>query len=200
MRKCLFNRLTIGMIPLSYRESLTYEEQLLWLQKNLNDAIELLNQLKEDFDNIDLNFDELEHEIALVKEDIYLINSKITNLENTKADKEEVQTQLNNLDTQLRELIASEYDILKEYVDLHDEDLQYQIDHFNIDNITILDPTTGIYSPIQIVIDNIYDQTRDEAITAGEYDTLELTATEYDSKELTAFNYDRYGKTLLTEN
>ena len=90
--------------------------------------------------------------------------------------------------------------ILKEYVDTQDEYLQYQIDHFNIDNITILDPTTGLYSPIQIVIDNIYDQTRDEAITAGEYDALELTAGAYDALEITAFNYDRYGKTILTEN
>ena len=61
------------MIPLSYKESLTYEEQILWLQNNLNDAIDLLNQLKEEFDNIDLNFDELEHEISLIKEDIYQI-------------------------------------------------------------------------------------------------------------------------------
>lgn len=199
MRKCIFNRLTIGMLPLSYRESLTYEEQLLWLQKNLNDAIELLNQLKEDFDNIDLNFDELEHEIALIKEDLLLVKTNIQNLEETKADKTEVASQLHSLDLELRELISSEYNILKEYVDNQDADLQYQIDHFNIDNITILDPTTGLYSPIQVVVDNIYDQTRDEAITASEYDALELTATVYDGKEITAFYYDRYGKTLLTE-
>lgn len=199
MRKCIFNRLTIGMIPLSYRESLTYEEQLLWLQKNLNDAIELLNQLKEDFDNIDLNFDEIEQKINLINEELVIVNNKITNLENTKADKTELENAISELDFSLREIIATEYNILKEYVDEKDEYLQYQIDHFNIDNITILDPTTGLYSPIQVVVDNIYDQTRDEAITASEYDALELTATEYDSKDITAFNYDRYGKTLLTE-
>lgn len=199
MRKCLFNRLTIGMIPLSYRESLTYEEQLLWLQKNLNDAIELLNQLKEDFDNIDLNFDELEHEISLIKEEIYLINNKINDLEENKADKTEVESLLESLEISLRELISSEYNTLKEYVDEHDEYLQYQIDHFSPENISVYDPTTGLLSPIQVVIDNIYDQTRDDAITAGEFDALELTATEFDAKDITAFDFDRYSKTLLTD-
>lgn len=200
MKRCVFNRLNIGMIPLSYKESLTYEEQILWLQKNLNDAITLLNQLKEDFDNIDLNFDELEHEISLIKEDIYQVNNKITNLENTKADKTEVESSLSTLDQTLRELINSEYRILKEYVDEADENLQYQIDHFDIGNIKLLDPTTGLQSNIQTVIDNIYDQTRTDSISAGEFDALELTAGEYDAKLITAFNFDQHSKSLLIEN
>ena len=199
MRKILFNRLTIGMIPLSYRESLTYEEQLLWLQKNLNEAIELLNQLKEDFENIDLNFDELEQKINLINEELVLVEANIKDLEDNKADKTELATSISNLDQELRELIGSEYTILKEYVDEQDENLQYQIDHFSPENISVYDPTTGLLSPIQTVIDNIYDQSRDEAITTGEFDALELTATEFDSKEITAFNFDRYGKTLLTQ-
>ncbi len=200
LKKCIFNRLTIGALPQSYLESLSYEEQLLWLQKNLNDVITLVNELQEQLDNIDINFDELQQQIDTINEGIYVINQNITNLENTKADKTEVQSQLSDLELELKALIASNYNTLKEYVDEQDAYLQYQIDHFNIDNITILDPTTGVYSPIQVVIDNIYDQTRDEAITAGEYDALELTATEYDAKEITAFNYDRYGKTILIEN
>ena len=200
MKRCVFNRLNIGMIPLSYKESLTYEEQILWLQKNLNDAITLLNQLKEDFDNIDLNFDELEHEISLIKEDIYQVNNKITNLENTKADKTEVESSLSTLDQTLRELINSEYRILKEYVDEADENLQYQIDHFDIGNIKLLDPTTGLQSSIQTVIDNIYDQTRTDSISAGEFDALELTAGVFDAKLITAFNFDQHSKSLLIEN
>ena len=200
MKRCVFNRLNIGMIPLSYKESLTYEEQILWLQKNLNDAITLLNQLKEDFDNIDLNFDELEHEISLIKEDIYQVNNKITNLENTKADKTEVESSLSTLDQTLRELINSEYRILKEYVDEADENLQYQIDHFDIGNVKRLDPTTGLQSSIQTVIDNIYDQTRTDSISAGEFDALELTAGVFDAKLITAFNFDQHSKSLLIEN
>lgn len=199
MKKCVFNRLNIGMIPSSYKESLTYEEQILWLQKNLNDAIELLNKLKEDFDNIDLNFDELEHEISLVKEDLYLVQTKITNLENSKADKIFVENSITALNVELRELINSEYNTLKEYVDTEDENLQYQIDHFDIDNITVLDPTTGMETTIQQALYNIYDVNRTDSISAGEFDALLLTAQEFDNKEISAFNFDQHSKSLLTE-
>lgn len=195
MKRCVFNRLSIGMIPKSYRESLTYEEQILWLQKYLNDMLEWLTKLQEDFDNIDLNFEELENAINNIQNEL----SSLTDEVNTKASKEELENSISSLDSELKELISSNYNILKEYVDTEDEYLQYQIDHFDIGNIVIYDPTTGLESDIQTVIDNIYDQTRDEAITAGEFDALELTATEFDAKEITAFNFDRYSKTLLTE-
>lgn len=199
LRKCMFNRLQIGMIPLSYRESLTYEEQLLWLQKNLNEAITLLNELKEDFDNIDLNFEELQEQIDNISSQISDIESNITSLEENKADKTDLQNAINTLDSELRSLISDEYNVLKQYVDTQDENLQYQIDNFDIRNITVYDPTTGLLSPIQTVIDNIYDQTRTDGISAAEFDALQLTAGEFDSKEITAFNFDQHGKTLLTE-
>lgn len=195
MKRCVFNRLSIGMIPKSYRESLTYEEQILWLQKYLNDMLEWLKELQEAFDNIDLNFEELENEIKVLRTDL----TNLSELVNTKASKEELNDSITSLENELRDLITTDYNILKEYVDTRDEYLQYEIDHFDIGNIQIYDPTTGLQENIQTVIDNIYDQTRTEAITAGEFDLLELTATEFDGKDITAFNFDRYGKTLLSE-
>lgn len=195
LKKIYFNRLSIGTIPTSYLESLSYEEQLLWLQKNLNDVIELVNKLQEEFDNIDINFDELNQRIDVLTERIYLVEQVLE----TKASKTEVQTMLHELELELKNLIQENYSILKEYVDEHDAYLQYQIDHFDIGNITLLDPTTGLQSTIQTVVDNIYDQTRTDGISAGEFDSLELTATEFDSKEITAFNFDQHSKSLLTE-
>lgn len=199
MKRCVFNRLNIGMIPLSYKESLTYEEQILWMQKNLNDAIDLLNQLKEAFDNIDINFDELEEKINLINEELVIINSKITNLEDTKADKTEVISELSALDQTLRELINSEYSILKEYTDEHINDLQYQIDHIDIDNIKVLDPTTGTENTIQQALINVYNVGRTDSISAGEFDALELTAGTFDAKGISAFNFDQHSKSLLNE-
>lgn len=199
LKKCIFNRVQIGMIPLSYKESLTYEEQLLWLQKNLNEAIELLNQLKEDFDNIDLNFEELEQRINLVSERLTLMGNRVSSLEENSATKEDLAGAIDTLDEELKALINEEYSVLKEYVDTQDENLQYQIDHFDIGNITLLDPTTGLQSSIQTVIDNIYDQTRTDGISAAEFDALQLTAEGFDEKEITAFNFDQHGKTLLSE-
>ena len=195
LKKIYFNRLSIGAIPTSYLESLSYEEQLLWLQKNLNDVIKLVNKLQEEFDNIDINFDELNQRIDVLTERIYLVEQVLE----TKASKEEVQAMLSELESELKALIQENYTVLKEYVDTQDAYLQYQIDHFDIGNITLLDPTTGLQSSIQTVIDNIYDQTRTDGISAGEFDTLELTASEFDSKEITAFNFDQHSKSLLTE-
>lgn len=195
LKRCVFNRLSIGMIPKSYRESLTYEEQILWLQKYVNDMLEWLTKLQEDFDNIDLNFEELEEKITELRSNL----TDLSNLVDTKASKEELNTSITSLENELRDLITSNYNILKEYIDTQDEYLQYQIDHFDIGNIKIYDPTTGLEEDIQTVIDNIYDQTRTEAITASEFDALLLSATEFDGKEITAFNFDRYGKTLLEE-
>lgn len=199
LKKCIFNRIEIGMIPLSYKESLTYEEQILWLQKNLNEAIEVLNKLKEDFDNIDLNFEELEQRINLVAESVSFLSERVSSLEQNSATKDDLASAINSLDNELKSLINEEYSILKEYVDTQDENLQYQIDHFDIGNITLLDPTTGLQSSIQTVIDNIYDQTRTDGISAAEFDALQLTAEGFDEKEITAFNFDQHGKTLLSD-
>lgn len=199
LKKCIFNRIQIGMIPLSYKESLTYEEQILWLQKNLNEAIEVLNKLKEDFDNIDLNFEELEQRINLVAESVSFLSKRVSSLEQNSATKDDLASAINSLDNELKSLINEEYSILKEYVDTQDENLQYQIDHFDVGNIKLLDPTTGLQSSIQTVIDNIYDQTRTDGISAAEFDALQLTAEGFDEKEITAFNFDQHGKTLLED-
>ena len=199
MKKCVFNKLNIGAIPTSFQDAFSIEDQILWLQKYLNDAITLLNQLKEDFDNIDINFDEIEQRINLLSEELNLVKGRVTLVEENKASKDELNDAITILDSNLKALINQEYEILKEYVDTQDENLQYQIDHFDVGNIMVLDPTTGLQSSIQIVIDNIYDQTRTDGISASEFDALQLTAQAFDSKEITAFNLDQHGKTLLTE-
>lgn len=44
---------------------------------------------------------------------------------------------------------------------------------------------------------DVYDILRNNAITASEFDNLELTATEYDALDITAYNFDVNGKTFL---
>ena len=39
MKKCIFNKLNIGAIPTSVQNAFSIEDQVLWLQKNLNDAL-----------------------------------------------------------------------------------------------------------------------------------------------------------------
>lgn len=137
-------------------------------------------------------------------------------------DIEELRTEMNNFEDEINEEIQRindilvEYDIkiervkneiivyvndqianLRNYVDSEDALLDERIRQIEIGNINVYDPTTGLYSPIQTVIDNIYDMGRSNALTATEYDALELSATAYDAYELTARDYDLNGKTLL---
>ena len=72
-----------------------------------------------------------------------------------------------------------------------------KIDQITLGNIELIDPTTGLLTPLQDVINNIAGTGRD-AITASEYDALDLTATTYDGYDITAFDYDYHAKTLLT--
>lgn len=192
---CL-NRLSIGALPTSYWESLSYEEQILWIQKQINDKIiPMVNEIAEKVDSIDIDFDKINKELEALNTELSNVNIELAK----KADIDFVNSEIHTLDNELKQLIGSNYNTLKNYVDLKDEDLQYQIDHFEVANIKVYDPTTGLTSPLEIVLNNIYTQTRSGAISAGEYDALQLTASEYDSKALTAFNYDQNGKTLLTQ-
>lgn len=86
---------------------------------------------------------------------------------------------------------------LKNYVDSQDSILDARIKDIEIGKINVYDPTTGLFSPIQTVIDNLYDMNRSNAISASEYDALELTATAYDTYDLTAREYDINAKSLL---
>lgn len=86
---------------------------------------------------------------------------------------------------------------LKTYVDSRDSYLEEKIAQIEVGKINIYDPTTGLYSPLQIVVDNLYDMGRSNALTATEYDGLELTATEFDAYQITAREYDINGKEIL---
>lgn len=50
---------------------------------------------------------------------------------------------------------------------------------------------------INKTLNDIYSGTRTGALTAQEYDDLDLTATAYDNYQLTATEYDTNGKEAL---
>lgn len=63
----------------------------------------------------------------------------------------------------------------------------------------MINPITGAYEDVRLVVNDIvsYFHTGD-ALTAAEYDALELTASAYDAYEINAYDYDFNGKTILT--
>lgn len=188
--------MTIGELPTSYLESMTYGEMVMWFCNYLQNTViptinnngDVVNELIEKVEQLDVD--------AIIAS-IQRLQAEIDNLEDTKANKVDVQTALNDLNTALRQTIAQDYQTLKDYSDAQDEILQNQIDNFSADNITAYDPTTGLVEPLDVVLSNLYDQTRGNALTASEFDALDLTATAFDAYEITAREFDISGKELL---
>ena len=61
-------------------------------------------------------------------------------------------------------------------------ELNDKIKDLQIGRINVYDPTTGKFTYIDVVINNVYDMLRFNAITAGEFDALALTAQTFDNK------------------
>ena len=67
-----------------------------------------------------------------------------------------------------------------------------------LDYTMMINPITGTYEDVRDVVDDIvtYFHTTD-ALTAAEYDALDLTASAYDAYDITAYDYDFTGKSIL---
>ena len=87
---------------------------------------------------------------------------------------------------------------MRAYTDARAQELQQQIDNIAIGEINVYDPSTGTIVPLQTALDNLFDSSREGAITASEYDALNISASTYDGREITATEYDRNGKAILT--
>jgi hypothetical protein len=187
-------------ISTNYHDNLTYVEYLLGVLKKMNAVIEQVNSNTSFIENYDGRITELETEITALRTEIEEFEAKV------KTDFDELETQLiNTINAKLTEIRTELIGLLavyraesKAYTDTRIAQVEEEIDQILIGQITLRDPTTGLVSPLQTVIDNLYDTTREEALSATEYDALDLTATAYDGYNLSAFDYDYYGKTILT--
>ena len=65
------------------------------------------------------------------------------------------------------------------------------------DAIILFNPLTGETNTLQQIIYYLASLHMGDALTAAEYDALDLTATAYDAYQLTAYQYDSEGRTLL---
>ena len=177
-------------ISVDPKDMMTDVEYLLGILKKLNETIKQVNENTEFINNYSGKIEELEAEINQLRLEMADFEAAVTaNItEQFTQIKAELQTEISAILTQCNA-----------YTDAVAAQLREEIRAISIGQITIYDPTTGMLSPLQDVIDNLYGTSRDEALTATEYDALELTATAYDAEQITAFNYDRYGKTILSD-
>ena len=179
-------------LPAAFDDSLSYLEMLMALLSKVNELVAQVNVNSEMIEGFNNQYEELKERMDNLEADVYAhvdekVDRAIAELEHEFA---ELSADVQN---QLYEMQA----YLTAYTDSRLNNLQNQIDNIIVGQITVIDPTTGLTSPLQVVINNIYGSGRDEALTATEYDALDLTATAYDAYDITAYEYDTEGKTLL---
>lgn len=170
--------------PFVYDSEESFLEMLRKFYQYLHELTSVTKELSDEVDEVKEDMTSLEEEI----------NQKIEDINQLLA---EYDLKIERIANELYAYVGNEIVNLRNYVDTRDNALDAKIREIEIGKINIYDPTTGLYSPLQTVIDNIYDMNRGNALTATEYDTLELTATDYDAYDLTAREYDINGKTLL---
>lgn len=175
-------------ISVDPNDMMTDVEFLLGVLKKLNEVIVQVNSNTKFIDDYSGKIEEIEAEIAGLRKEMTDFENQIT------AD---INARFNEIKVELQATIASFLVQANAYTDARAAQLEREIQEIAIGQITVYDPTTGILSPLQTVLDNLYGSTREDALTATEYDALDLTATAYDAYDLTAYDYDKYGKTLL---
>jgi len=175
-------------LPLAFDESLSYLEQLCSFLAKLNETIEQVNKNTEVAEHYEELLQEIEEEVNRLEEEYVEFKESIEN---------EIDERFTLLKSQLTVYIESQIAVLRYEIQKKYNELNQRIDDIVAGDISVYDPTTGLISPIQTVINNLFDMNRTNAITCTEYDELELTATTYDSYEITAFNFDTNAKEIL---
>jgi hypothetical protein len=165
--------MTIGSLPEAYFETLSYYESLCWIYKYLNETVvPALNNNAEATKELQAILDSIEKYIQNYEKDIADLSTRITN--NTSA-------------------IAN----LTGRVNANYTELDKRIDEIELGEINVYNPLSGRYENINIVIEELYELNRSNALTATEFDGLELTATAFDGYDITAIQFDLTGKTIL---
>ena len=177
-------------ISVDPKDMMTDVEFLMGVLKKLNEMIAQLNYNTTFIENYAGKIEELEGQIADLKIEMADFKNEVN---------DSIALQFAEIKVELQAMIAATLTRANAYTDSVAAQLEDEIAKVSVGRINVFDPTTGLYSPLQTVIDNLYNSSREDALTATEYDALELTATEYDAYELTAREYDQNGKSLLVE-
>lgn len=190
-----FKRIHIGagINPSSYLDSLSYYEQVAYLTNyiiktiipKLNETIEVQNNLVTEFEAVKKEAEEAKLSVEELSQKVLDLTAQLAvEIRNVKDYSDAKNAELSTL---LQTIIDSEVARLDD-----------KIEHFPISSVLVQNQIRGMETSVQVYLDDITSLLRSGAITAQEYDNLELTASEYDIKEITASEFDFWSKFILT--
>lgn len=190
-----------------------HELNLDWLIKHTKELNDKIAYLEEEFAKIEvLTEDQINQMINLA-----ISHNNIAVYNAINQVREDLTIAINDLNTDLtaRYKAYTDAQIALQKIYIDNQDIYYDTlarsyadtAYTNAKNYTdeqvlsytmMINPITGQYEDVRIVVNEIVEYFHtDGALTAGEYDALDLTAQAYDNYELTAYDYDFNGKNLL---
>lgn len=209
-----FMTATVGNLPTSFVDSMSYYEMLAWLCQYVSETlIPKINENSEAINGIQLEFDALREEVEQAIQEIPQLRADfealVIRFDQTLAElqaqyeefeeqvEQEIDSKIATIRAQIMEVVDGYYQTLNNKIDTQVARLDNKIETFPIANTIVFNTLRGTQTTLQVYLDDLSGLNRNEAITAGEYDALELTATDYDGRQITAHDYDYLGKTIL---
>ncbi|MBO7693785.1 MAG: hypothetical protein J6T10_14285 [Methanobrevibacter sp.] len=179
-----------------------HELNLDWVIKQTKEQGEQIAYLNEEFSKITvLTEDYIQTMIdTAIESNNLILAQKLIDLkaEITTEYKGYVTAQINALTVYIDNQDVHYDELAQGYANTALNEAKDYTDDAVIDYTMMINPITGVYEDVRNVVDDIvsYFHTGD-ALTAGEYDALDLTAGAYDAYDITAYDYDFNGKTIL---
>lgn len=175
-------------ITTNWQNNVTYAEFLLGVLKKLNEMVATVNEHSDFIDNYSGEIEKMQLELAAFRAEWKQYKIDVNN---------SITQQINAFKAEVYGELSAQLVQLRSYVDVQDQALHDYIDQVALGQIYVYNPATGTKQDLQTVINSLFDVSRENALTATEYDGLELTATYYDGQDISAYDYDTAGKTLL---
>lgn len=206
------NAYVTRVLPAVYEDSLSYYECLCKLTAKLNETIQNLTELETNLptyvqqaidaalggwqEQMNEQFAEQNAKIQAMQDQLNAQDVKLDNalgVLQQEIDKaiREMENIINQQLNALYALLTSGIAASRAYTDAQIAMLKAEFP--NLSNVFVVSPVDNRLVPIQDCLNDMYNVLRYGALTAGQYDALQLTAEEYDDKDLTAFQYDMYG-------
>lgn len=205
---------TVGNLPTSFVDSMSYYEMLAWLCQYITDTIipqininsEAINELEKEFDELRVEVEEAIKEIPQLRADFEAL---VVRFDETLVElqaqydafkvevEDEIDTMIAQARTEIMTVVNAYFETLNDKIDSEVAIINDKFNTWVISNTIVFNSLQGRPTTLQIYLDDLAGLNRTDAITATEYDALELTATEYDAKEISAHDYDYYAKNIL---
>lgn len=163
-----------------------YETRFEQLSEDLTSEI---NQLRNDLEqDVDHRLNDMQNEINTRLNELDLMVQELI---------QEIQQRMTELTQQLFAIIETANQQNRQYIEYRLDQFLHELPHYSAELIFVFNPVRGHTDNLQRTLNDLYDLSRVDALTAQEYDNLQMSAQEYDDLELTAYEYDNYGKLRL---